>query len=355
MEVGVNTHFEQGWPRANFGKVEVSRARGIREVVTWGKVEQQPGEYAFTEGNSGFIDEACSRSIPVLLVAGPRNKLYDGGLAAHSPTGQRAFARYVGALIDRFPCIFAVEVGNEINTASHKWPPRADKPAMYVSMLRAVRQEIDARARPVALVGGSSLGVAVDFHERLFAAGELPLIDAVAVHPYSKKPELMIRQFERLEQAMAEHGAVKPIWATEFGLWYPTPEDAPPHALKIISVMSAAGVERAFWYALLDEPWYPNMGLYAGMTPKPALATFQFAQTHLLPAGRARRIDSGGAKSFVYRYGEGRYVMWGDGERIQLPPGTQAFDAQGRRIAAPAALDFAPIVTDKLPIFLPGR
>jgi hypothetical protein len=349
MSLDVNTHFDQGWPLADFAKVSDSGADAIRDTITWGKVEQRPGDYEFTSKNSGYVDAACKRSIPVLLMIAPRNKLYDGGMAVFSPAGQIALARYAGKLVDRFPCVIGIEIGNEINTASNKWPDSVHKPAMYVSMLRAVRQELNRHPRRVALIGGSSIGVSVDFHARLFAAGELPLIDAVAVHPYIKNPELLPGQFAKLRSAMAAYGPPKAIWATEFGNYYKSSDDAPPHALKVMTIMSAAGVQRAFWYALVDEPWYPNMGLYKGAAGKPGLDTYRIVLRRLLPSGNAHRIASKNPSSFVYRFGNGPYVMWGFGEPLHLPSGARVFDARGHGITAPARLGPEPII-----VLLPG-
>ena len=344
MGLGVNTHFDQNWPRTALAKVAQASAPSIRDTVTWGKAEVQPGVYRFTDANSGYVDSACRQGLQVLIMIAPRNDLYDAGMAVYSPAGQRALGRYIGALVDRFPCVMAIEVGNEINTASTKWPPSAEKPAMYVSMLRAVRAELNTRSRRVALLGGSSIGVSVPFHKRLFAAGELAVIDGVAIHPYIDNPDLLPGQLARLQQAMLAFGVSKPIWATEFGNFYKTPDAAPPHALKVITVMSAAGVDHAFWYALLDEPWFPNMGLFSTAGPKPALATFQLAVRTLLPAGNARALPFADRTAHVYRYGRGSYVMWGNGTPIHYPAGARAFDATGRPIALPPVLTAQPIV-----------
>lgn len=344
MQLGVNTHFDQGWPRSAFARVEASSAQSIRDTVTWGKTELERGQYRFTDRNSGYVATACERNVPVLLVIAPRNDLYDGGMAVFSPGGQQALGRYVGALVDRFPCVMAIEIGNEINTASAKWPSSADKPAMYVAMLRAVRVELDKRPRRVALLGGSSIGVSVEFHKRLFAAGELAVIDGVAVHPYIDNPDLLPGQLDRLKRAMITYGGLKPIWATEFGNYYQTPAAAPPHALKVMTVMSAAGVHHAHWYALLDEPWYPNMGLYAAQVPKPALATFQLTVRTLLAAGNARRQVTPISTARVYRFGDGAYVMWGSGTPLHLPAGARVLDAMGRAIETPRVLGSQPII-----------
>ena len=344
MQLGVNTHFDQNWPRTALNKVAEASASSIRDTVTWGKVEAQPGVYRFTDANSGYVDSACQQGLQVLLMIAPRNDLYDGGMAVFSPAGQQALGRYIGAIIDRFPCVTAIEVGNEINTASTKWPLTADKPAMYVSMLRAVRAELDNKSRRVALLGGSSIGVSVPFHKRLFAAGELAVIDGVAVHPYINNPDLLPGQLARLQQAMLLFGASKPIWATEFGNYYKSPDVAPPHALKVITVMSAAGIDHAYWYALLDEPWFPNMGLFSSTGPKPALATFQLAVRTLLTAGNARALPFADSTAHVYRYGQGSYVMWGNGTPIHYPAGARALDAAGHDIALPPVLTSQPIV-----------
>ena len=61
----------------------------------------------------------------------------------------------------------------------------------------------------------------------------------------------------------------------------------------MITLMSAAGLVRADWYALREEGWFPNAGLYAGGAARPVLDTFRLAQQKLLAAGNARRIDTG--------------------------------------------------------------
>ena len=170
MRMGVNTHFEQGWPLAAMNKVQAADADGIRDSVMWGKVEQQPGVYNFTAQNSGFMNRICARSIPALVMVPPRNKLYDGGMLPASEAGRRAFATYIVALTARFPCIAGVEIGNEINTPSRLWPAPPQKFPAYVALLKEVRRALDAAGSRVALVGGSSIGVDVPFHERMFAA-----------------------------------------------------------------------------------------------------------------------------------------------------------------------------------------
>lgn len=356
MRLGVNTHFDQGWPIVALEDVETSRAHGVRDTISWGKVERAPGVYDFSAVNSGYVAHACAAHSPVLLMLTPRNKAYDGGETVFSPEGLRAFAAFVREVAKRFPCVTAFEIGNEINGHALRGRMTAQMPQSYIAILRAVRDAVKREHPNIRLLSGSSLSVATGFWERLFAAGLLPLVDGVVVHPYLTVPEQLPAQLARLRQAMAHHGGEKPVWASEFGLYYPTPEAAPPHALKVITLLSAAGVEEAHWYALRDEPYYPNMGLFKGRSPKPALDMFRLAQTRLLPAGDARRMEVGGDPlSFVYRFGDGPYVVWGAGRAIRWHGGVKAWDARGRVIDLPSHLGDEPVVVDAPEGFTLGR
>lgn len=347
MRLGVNTHFDQGWPLIALEDATAARAQGIRDTISWGKVESTPGVYDFTAANSGYVNHACAANMPVLLTLTPRNKAYDGGETVWSPEGRRAFAVFAAEVVRRFPCVTALEIGNEINGHSLKGRMTAQMPQSYVAIVKAVHEAVKPAHPRIRLLSGSSLSVATGFFERLFGAGLLPLVDGVVVHPYLTVPERLPGQIGRLRQAMARHGAEKPVWASEFGYYYATPEAAPPHALKLVTLLSAAGVEEAHWYALRDEPYYPNMGLFKGRAPKPALAMFHAAQTRLLPAGDARRQDAGGDPlSFVYRFGNGPYVVWGAGRAIRWTGAAQAWDARGRAIALPDRLGEEPVIVD---------
>lgn len=346
MRLGVNTHFDQGWPLAAFGQVTQAQAGGIRDTIGWGKVEQAPGRYDFTPANSGYIDRACAAQLPVLLTLTPRNRIYDNGETVFSPEGRRAFAAFAATVVKRYPCIEALEIGNEINGHSLKGRMLESMPQSYIAILQDVRKSVSSVRKGLRILSGSSLSVATGFFDRLFDAGLLPLVDGIVVHPYLPVPEQLPRQLDRLKQAMAKHGSPKPIWASEFSFTYASPNDAPPHALKMISLLSAAGVQRADWYALRDEKYYPNMGLFAGGTPKPAFDSFRAAQTRLLAAGDARRIDMGDPLAFVYRFGNGPYVMWGANRPIAWGGKASAWDARGRPIALPTHLDDAPVIIE---------
>lgn len=346
MRLGINTHFDQGWPITALGEVAAAQANSIRDTINWGKVEQAPGVYSFTSANSGFAGRACATKVPMLLTLTPRNKIYDNGETVFSPQGRQAFAVFAAEVARRFPCVYAFEIGNEINGHSLKGRMVQQMPGSYVAVIREVRAALMRQRSSVKLLSGSSLSVATGFFDRLFGAGLLPFVDGVVVHPYLAVPEQLPDQIERLQSAMRRHGGSKPIWATEFGFYYQTPDDAPPHSLKLITLMSAAGIEEADWYALREEKYYPNMGLFDGGKGKPAFDTFRMAVQRLLSGGDARRIDVGDPLTFIYRYSNGAYVMWGGGRTISWKGSAKARDARGRDIVLPSRLNADPVVIE---------
>lgn len=340
MRLAVNTHFGQNWPIGLLAKVEESGAQGIRDSIPWGAIERTPGVYAFTDRNSGYLKTICARGIPVTLMVPPRNTLYGPVNLPLSAAGQAAYGRYVRAVVDRFPCVEAIEVGNEVNAMAHKpWFDQGVK--AHVGAIRAARAAL-AGGRKVMLLGGSSLMIATGFFEKLFAAGMLPLVDGVAVHPYLPQPEAIPAQIARLRAMMAQAGGIKPIFATEFGLFYDSPEAAPPHAARVMAILSAAHVAEADWYALKDEPWYPNMGLYAGQTPKPALPLFRRVAGYLRDYGDAAPVETGDPLVFAYRFGNGPTLFWGSGRAVRFDASGGFVDSFGRAMAVPAEIDGDP-------------
>jgi hypothetical protein len=184
MHLGVNTHFDQGWPIVALDEAESARAQSIRDTISWGKVEQAPGDYDFTAANSGYVARACAAHMPVLLILTPRNKRYDNGETVFSPLGRRAFAAFAVEIAKRFPCVTGFEIGNEINGHALKGRMVQQMPGSYVAIVREVRAALTGQHAKVKLLSGSSLSVATGFFDRLFGAGLLPLVDGVVIHPY---------------------------------------------------------------------------------------------------------------------------------------------------------------------------
>ncbi len=348
VRTGVTTHFSQGWPPRLMASAAALGTATIRDSLHWAQIERQPGQYAFTEQNSGHVARACQAGMTVLLGIEPRNRIYDGGATAYTPATRAAFANYIGTIADRWPkCVVAIEIGNEINGQNGITGPAAkDRITAHVALLKSVRDTVKPRHPHLLLIGGSTNTIGTGFLTRLFRAGMLAQVDAVAVHPYRPDPEGVEWEIARVQSAMAQAGAVKPIWATEFSREFPDPAAASAFYLKMIALLEGAGVNDHFWYALVDQSFYPTMGLLKlDGTRKPAAAAYDFAAQTLAPLGPARRIDQHDPALFHFRFGADTHVVWGGRRTLAVSGnGARFFAADGRTAARPAVVSDTPVV-----------
>lgn len=347
--LGVTTHFSQGWPISLIDRAKNIGVRAIRDSLHWRVIEKSPGTYDFSGKHALHITSACAAGMTVLLGIEPRNPLYDGNMTAHSPAARMAFANYVRAIADRYAgCVVAVEVGNEINGQRGMIGAAAvNRAASHTALLRDVYQRVKPAHPDLAILGGSTNVIGTGFLKTLFAAGALDYMDAVAVHPYRKDPEGVDWELERLNMAMTHAGSVKPIWVTEFSRDFAKPADAAPFFLKMVSLMHGAGVSNTYWYALIDQTWFPSMGLLTlPGESKPASQAFAYAAAQLIPRGQARRIDHGDPALFHFRYGATTHVVWGARRSITVDTNARFRNADGSISRPIAELSDNPIIID---------
>ncbi len=350
MKLGVQTHFSQNWPITLVDRLKEIKAPAIRDSLPWPASETRPGVYDFNRPAAAPIRAACRQSVDVLLTLEFRNPLYDGGVAATSPAARLAYANYVSAVLDAFPgCIVGIEVGNEINGGKGlEFLNGADVPTSYVALMRTLAEVVKPRHPGVALLGGSTNLIGTGFLASLFSAGLLKVADGIVVHPYRTHAETVDFEIANLRATMLRHGCEKPIWATEFSDNYDTAEIAAPEQVKMVTLISAAGVERAYWYAMIDQAWFRNMGLIdANQRLKPAGESFRLIQERLLAKGPAQRINTGDRRTFLYRYGPangGDYVVWGSPRPIIFTGAPVLRDARGLTIRPPAMIGHAPLI-----------
>lgn len=348
MVLGTQTHFFQKWPATALTRATLVDARSLRDTVPWSVVERLPDRYDFAAPDIAPLDTFCRSGGILVLTLVPRHPLYDGGLFAHSPAGIAAFARYAAALANRFgPCLAALELGNEINSPSNLvLPAGVDAAPAYVALVRATARAVHATHPRVRILGGSTNTVGTGFLDGLFAAGLLDAADAIAVHPYRAHAEGLDLEIVHLQDAMKRHGRMLPIWATEFSDNFATPAAAAPHLVKMVTVLSAAGITHAYWYALLDEPFFRNMGLFdKGHTIKPAGRAFAIAQRELAAYGPAVRVPTGDPTARLYRFGTSRWVAWGSSGTIHFQGAPRLWDAQGRALPGDSiALSDDPVI-----------
>jgi hypothetical protein len=201
------------------------------------------------------------------------------------------------------------EIWNEPNVGKF-WGPVPD-PVRYCALLKAAFVAIhktDQRATIMtgglaqARTGAVSIR-AVDFLQRIYAAGAKGYFNAIADHPYIS-PEMpaddsrngwqtMFATSPSLRSVMSDHGDSKPIWITEFGA--PTSGDdvtVISEARQAVMISQAFKFSRSYsWagplfvYNLRDFHRYgqsTDPGSYYGLlrydgSAKPSFAAYQNA------------------------------------------------------------------------------
>jgi hypothetical protein len=346
LVVGVQTHLGQNWPDAAQRIAKHAPVRQFRDGLGWAAVEKAPGRISFEGTRLPYLRALCADGGRLVLTVVPRNPLYEAGRPVASPEGQEAFVNYVDALLGELPgCVDAVELGNEINAADAlktvDGNPGKDE---YVALAGRLKASLDQTHPKVALLAGSTNTVGTGFLESLFARGLLDHADGIAIHPYRGHAEGLGWELDRLTTVMAQHGRVLPIWATEFSDEFDDLADGAPAMIKMLSIMSAEGVQRAYWYALIDQRWFRNMGLYTVQgSAHPSAKALAFAANELLKQGRAVSVSTDPLLR-MYRFGSDRWVVWGTPRAIHIDAGTKLFDAEGNAVSTPATLDGSPLI-----------
>jgi hypothetical protein len=336
MRLGMQTHFSQAWASPELDKALALKTMALRDSVRWTDVEQTPGVYNFSNGRISVIKSACSQGVRFILTQPPTNPLYDGGKTVWSATGMGAYAAFVDAVLKNLgSCVMAVEVGNEINGNNLNYPTGTDKFTAYVSLLSTLRARIKPLYPNVAILGGSTNQIGTGFLKLLFAKGMLPLIDGIPVHPYRSYAHGVDLEVAHLAAAMQASGRMVPVWVTEFSHDLPDSNVAAAELLKMITLLSASNIDGASWYALIDQPYFPNMGLYNSSTIKPTGKAFLNARNRLIPYGRPKRLALGDPLLNAWQFSDGRLVVWGAPRTLTLTAAASIYNTQG--VALPVA------------------
>jgi len=347
MQLGVQTHFAQGWSASLLTKLAELGVTEIRDGQTWSQVEKTAGQYNFTPSLVNYMDRAENLGVEAMLVFASGNTLYDGGYTPYTAEGRQAYANYIVAVLQKYGSqVEEIEIWNEFNNANAFTGPAAGNDSFYYNeLLKTVWNTVKPLFPDVKILGGSVNVIGVGALESIFKLGALNYMDGVVVHPYRSAPEHVDDEILHLQDVMSRYGAVKPIYATEFGSEFDNPADVPDFMLKMVTLMASVHVEEAYWYALIDQTWFKNMGLYTTKgEEKPAAEAFAFIQKELLVHGDPVRIDTGDDLTLVYRFGADTYVMWSAGRDVAFNGGGAFFDAMGRAIGAPTTLTMTPIV-----------
>lgn len=345
MELAVQTHFSQGWNTSLIAKIAALGATEIRDEQEWGKVETSVDNYVFTPTLTNYMAKVNAAGIGTMLTFTSGNALFDSGKTPYTQEGRDAYADYIVAALTKYGSqVEEIEVWNEFN-GNYTGPGAADRATYYTALLKTVYDKVKPLFPDVKILGGSTQSVATGALESIFKLGALSYMDGVVVHPYRNTPEHVDDELTHLNEVMAKYGAVKPIYATEFGNSFKDAAEAPDFMVKMVTLMSSVHVAEASWYSAMDEAYYPNMGLFAADgTAKPAAASFAFIQKSLIPLGDPVKIATGNDSTLVYRFGADTYVMWSTGRDVTFNPDGTAYNSKGEVIAAPTTLGMAPII-----------
>lgn len=343
MILGTQTHFSQGWSENTLARARTVGAPLLRDSHSWGMTERSPGRYDFSGETGRKLSRACNSGFRLILTAEPRNPNYDDGQWAFTDRANTAFADYLSAVAEHWgDCIAAFEIGNEINGGPGlKYPGAISPTEGYLATLRMVDQRHRSQYPKIAILGGSTNMIGTGFLTGLFKAGMLDLVDGVAVHQYKAHGESTDVEIANLRGKMRTAGRVLPIWVTEFSHDVTDEDEAARQFLKTTTQLAESGAAVTVWYALIDQRWFPNMGLFQDTRIKPTGEAFRFAQKELIPRGRPVRIELGDPSVFAYKYGADRLVLWALGQVVQISPTARLFDATGESIPNSGTLEIA--------------
>lgn len=190
-----------------------------------------PTDFARTDR---IVTAAANRRLALLPVvtAAPAWAAKYPGERGTPPAGTETYAAFVGALVDRYGPrgsfwrenprvakrpIRRWQIWNEPNLPAF-WSDERFAPG-YVALLRAARNAIKQRDRGARIVlAGLSNRSWVDLGKIYRQPGARALFDFAAVHPYTARPENVIRTLELVRRTMRNRGdRRKPVVLTELG------------------------------------------------------------------------------------------------------------------------------------------
>lgn len=346
--LGVQTHFQQGWSTLLIGEAKQLGAPALRDELDWHKIEATKGVYDFSDVDR-YMKRVFENGLKPLIVITDSNPLYDDGHTPYSKSGITGLSAYISAIFSHYGTgNLQIEIGNEVNSDDFVSGPFVrDKPTYLAATVRGVRERLRADHPDAQIICAGLNTIAIGFLQTFFRRGGLQACDAISVHPYRDNPDTVLTELTRLKTLMREYGGEKPIYVTEFGKWFDDPAEAPDYMVMMVAQMAAAGVREAYWYALIDEPWWPNMGLLEkdGTTAKPAADAFRLLQARLLPLGRpVPRSDLPTVRLFEFGSGGKGFVAWGSGARLQVTGQGAYFDTRGRTVPAVTNLSDEPVI-----------
>lgn len=365
MTLGAATHFQQGWNIAVLQYAKAVGAGDVRDEISWSDVEQTAGTYTFSSPRTAYIDSVASSGVKTTLLLQGGNRNYDGGDTPYTDAGRAAFGRFAVAVLDRFPSVKTIEIGNEFNGNDFVSGPvknagYGDRQNYYALMLKAVHDAVKAKHPDVKILGGAAHSIPVGYYKVLFDKGALDNMDGIVIHPYTTEPEQFARQIQVLKTAMGSKPL--PIYATEYAREIDSAPDTASYLVKMTAAMAAAGVAGADWYALTQEGpanaiWYKKVALttFSGALTQPGQA-YKLMATQVLNQGPAKQVAIDDF-TYGYTFGDKVMVLWGAPRTLNFSGSAKYYNGQGEAIAKPDAIsqDNPVVIVSDTPITYGGN
>ena len=324
---------------------------GVRARVEWSQLLPQgtTGPMDFSAYDDAFATaarEARDRGVGLWAQVG------EGSPIEKALVDEGRWEQRVGELVAHFKGVMpAWEAWNEPNNTF-------GSPGDYVTrVLEPFARAVRAADPEAEVIGGSTLGVDLEYWKGIVAAGGLDSLDVAAVHPYTSHNRSWEEQgtpeaIAALQDLLAESGASIPLWNTESAWW----SDGPANLLAQADKAARAalwgrelGVER--WSYLLLEGGYGDFGLSyslieASVAPdyvKPAaLATMTVAASTAERPFEAM-VDTGIASAYAAAFGPAP-----GGDDTLLVAWTDDMDVTASLVAEGATVPVSIGVTDVL-------
>lgn len=333
--LGAATDFGQTWAPELLAAAEALPLAVLRDEIWWHNVETADGRFVFDTRRTDYPDLLPAQQARLMFLVNNPHPAYDGGTTPYTAEGAAAFARYVTQVLERFPQIDIVEIGNEMNSATFAWGPGwegriEDRAAAYVRLLKATAAAVRAQRPAAEIIGGAAHSIPLAWLRAIFAAGGGAAIDALALHPYTVAPEHLARQIALL-RAEVPGAAKMPIAITEFG--QTRAATAPAYLLKSYCQQALAGVTWAIWYPLNPRGDGLAALLTRGGRPTATGQVFRF----LAATFEGQPVVDIAPDPFTYgcRFGSDWMVLWGAPRDVTLAADVRVVDPETDTEAEP--------------------
>ncbi|GIT95838.1 hypothetical protein JANAI62_24610 [Jannaschia pagri] len=311
------SNFGQGVPRGLFAGAETLGILDFRDAVYWDRVEGPDGRFRFTTPTTRWPGWLPRQGAEMTLTVNNGHPAYEGGATPVGPDAVHAFGAHAARVVEAFPAITGVEVGNEFNSANFVSGPLRDagltaRAEAHAALTISVAEQVRAVRPEVRIIGAGVHSVPTGYLAQVAAAGGLAPVDAIALHPYDTPVAMLDRQIEVLRRASAL--AEMPIELTEFGTQ--SPDAAPGLLWRGLCKSALAGVSRLVWY-----PLHPRGDDYVPLLTRGGIPTatgLAYAEAQSLAAGKPVRDVSPDAATPACLFGESLLVIWGAPRQIDL-------------------------------------